>query len=1072
MPNIPVPPQQVAARSTRQRSGGFSQNASPEDFGAGVARANATVGRAVSDLGGAAIDIGKDYAQKAQQQEVANKVAQGDFTREMLKIRETTGASGNGYQDAVLTRYDDWVEEQANEIDDDAARVEYRNRMMAQRPTISSNAAIYEYQTKETYGRDQATASLSQLQNKIGIDPSMYDQYVQSGKDVIASQPGLTQTQISAMQETWSQNAVYSRFQGQLEAATSAADIDAIALDLAGKSGRDWSAEFKPEDYERLVNAIGTTKSAFVTKADADARAAIETLDQRNTGLALIPQEEIAAVEEVVRGSKNPVTQAKFFRIMRDQELLRTNRYATPQELTARINAANGGPNSAFPGVPAQVSSSINYATQLFPGVSASYLGNTVMREYGGQFKTAARGKPEFAPSVTGQNVDLRNMQPGVVDALAVAGEEFGAPLMLNSGYRSQAKQDAIRANGDPSRPGVAEHSKHTEGTGGDISTIGMSGADKARLVTALVNAGFTGIGEYDTHIHADFRDSVPNTYGTQNGKAWGGWTFLSPEVASALNAAGFKAGASSSAITRKGSSANFDATDYTVGNSTSSAKGLFQFVDETFLDVMKGNAGRMMGIDVSKMSDAQILALRDDPGISTVAAAAYASQNKQQMESALGRSVDDGELYLAHFLGPGGAVALISSLKSDPRGSAAALLPKAANANKKLFFVDGRARTTRELYDEITMSFAIGPSQAQYGDVETMKKLRDNVTTGLKEDPMTLAADSGLFSVPDATQNPQQYGETVRSVTDYYGVSLSAANVLTKPVEQQFEKALSDGTVNDAIQVMSTIESMGSDVAEAAMRQLGEKNRVFGYAGGLSLATGEQNVATDIIRGQKRIQENPAIKDGIGATSDELTQHFNAAIGAGLAEINPADKQAIQDAAVAHYVETYVARNGGGGFNAEAFNNSVSQVLGGTANAPAVQMVNGAPTVLPRGIDAATLETAMNNMSVADWTAMSLQQTPPLDGDGNVIDPRDMAFEAQFLAVGNGTFKVRMGDGNFAITGNVENGMYEAWLFKPDSEQIGKIATRPSNVMGELYGTPTGKSTFPTHTLQRSWPN
>lgn len=1029
------------------------------------------VGNAMSNLGGRLMDIGKEYGDKARQQEVANRVAQGDFTREMLDIREKTPPSGEGYQENVLTRYDDWVDEQADLITDDAARMDYKERMAQLRPSISSNAAVYEYQTRETYGRDQASASLNALSVKIGIDPTMYDAYVQAGKDVISAQSGLNATQISAMTETWSQDAAYARFNGQLEAATTPADIDAIALDLAGKGGRDWSTELKPDDYERLVNAVSTTKSAFVTKADTDARAAIETLEQRNTGLALIPQEEIAAVEEVVRQSKSPVTQTKFYRILRDQELLRANRYATPQELTAQINASKGGPGSSYPGVPPEVSSSINAATRMFPGVSASYLGNTIIREYGGQFKQSPKGKPEFMPSAAGANVDLRNMEPGVVDALSVAGEEFGASLVLSSGYRSQAKQDAIRMRGDPNRPGVAGHSTHTDGKGGDISTTGMSGADKARLVTALVNAGFTGIGEYDTHIHADFRNSVPKSYGTQNGKAWGGWTYLSPEVASALDAAGYKAGASSDQIKRKNSGSSYEATDYNVTAKGSSATGVMQFTNETFIDTMRGPVGRMMGIDTTNMSDADLLKLRANPEISILAGAGLASQNKKQMEAALGRTIDDAELYLGHFLGATGGTALIAAMKANPRGAAADLLPNAAAKNRNVFYDGGRPKTVREVYDEITMSFALDPSQTQFGDTQTLTKIRDNVDKGLKEDPMSMASDSGLFDVPDATQSPAQYGEAVRSVTDYYGVTLSTANVLTQPVQQQFEKALSDGTVNDAIQVMSTIESMGSDVAEAAMRQLGEKNKVFGYAGGLALSTGEENVAHDIIRGQKRVQENPAIADNIGATNDELSLKFDAAIGRGLSEISPSDRQAMQDAAKAHYIETYVSRNGGGSFNDEAYNASVSAVLGGTASAPAVQMVNGAPTVLPRGIDAAMLESAMNNMTVADWVSMSPQQTPPLDGDGNVISPQDMSFEAQFLAVGNGTFKVRMGDGNFAITGNMVGGQYEAYLFQPDPEHLNEIVSRPSTVTSQLYGTQTGKSTFPTHTLNTPWP-
>src|SRR5690348_6886037 len=105
--------------------------------------------------------------------------------------------------------------------------------------------------------------------------------------------------------------------------------------------------------------------------------------------------------------------------------------------------------------------------------------------------------------------------------------------------------------------------------------------------------------------------------------------------------------------------------------SSTSSAAGLFQFVDSTWLDMVHrfgdkygigglaqqisetGN-GRLVVADPGVKQ--KILDLRQDPAISACLAAEYAKQNRAEMEQALGRPLSRGDLYMAHFLGAGGA--------------------------------------------------------------------------------------------------------------------------------------------------------------------------------------------------------------------------------------------------------------------------------------------------------------------------------------------------------------------------------------------------------------------------------
>jgi hypothetical protein len=147
----------------------------------------------------------------------------------------------------------------------------------------------------------------------------------------------------------------------------------------------------------------------------------------------------------------------------------------------------------------------------------------------------------------------------------------------------------------------------------------------------------------------------------------------------------------------------------------TSSAAGLFQFIDQTWLGLVKEHGARhgLTGFAAAITRDANgryhaaegmkdaILSLRSDPNISALMAGEYARSTEGQMRASLGREVCGGELYAAHFLGPDAACKLIRLAGSDPTTSAAAQFPQAASANKSVFFhADGNARSVREVYD------------------------------------------------------------------------------------------------------------------------------------------------------------------------------------------------------------------------------------------------------------------------------------------------------------------------------------------------------------------------------------
>ncbi len=149
---------------------------------------------------------------------------------------------------------------------------------------------------------------------------------------------------------------------------------------------------------------------------------------------------------------------------------------------------------------------------------------------------------------------------------------------------------------------------------------------------------------------------------------------------------------------------------------STSSATGLYQFIDSTWMKMVKDHGGKhglaqyadqikLDGNGRYSVADPamkrQILDLRKDPKVSAVLGAEFALDNKETLERSLGRKVGSTELYLAHFLGAGGATRFMAAIDRNGNLPAAHLLPDAAASNKSVFYdkETGKPRSVAEVF-------------------------------------------------------------------------------------------------------------------------------------------------------------------------------------------------------------------------------------------------------------------------------------------------------------------------------------------------------------------------------------
>ena len=201
----------------------------------------------------------------------------------------------------------------------------------------------------------------------------------------------------------------------------------------------------------------------------------------------------------------------------------------------------------------------------------------------------------------------------------------------------------------------------------------------------------------------------------------------LSNGVAEAIHNAAVRTGVDFSYLLKK--AAQESGFDPNAKASSSSATGLYQFTNQTWLQMIKqhgadygvGSYASKIQMDsnghasVSDLTAKQaILALRNDPQISAEMAGELDKSNLQSLKDNVGGKIGSTDLYMAHFLGAGGASDFLNAMKTNPNAKAATVLPDAASANPSVFYTNsGEARSLSDVYQRFAKKFDGGGSSA-----------------------------------------------------------------------------------------------------------------------------------------------------------------------------------------------------------------------------------------------------------------------------------------------------------------------------------------------------------------------
>lgn len=223
---------------------------------------------------------------------------------------------------------------------------------------------------------------------------------------------------------------------------------------------------------------------------------------------------------------------------------------------------------------------------------------------------------------------------------------------------------------------------------------------------------------------------------------------------------------------------------------STSSAAGLFQFTSGTWMNMVMRH-GDKVGLTSeaqslrSKMASnadrAQILNMRNEPYVATALAAHLAADNAQQLAASGHKSIGPTELYMAHFLGAGGANTFLNGLRDKPLEPAANALPAAAAANTSVFYNNRTPLSYQDIYNRFAQKFADAaaaiPASASALKDKAATATLDKITaieTRLKEIVTTALAPAAQQSVASpssastSTDDPAPMPLTEDALTQY----------------------------------------------------------------------------------------------------------------------------------------------------------------------------------------------------------------------------------------------------------------------------------------------------------------
>lgn len=275
---------------------------------------------------------------------------------------------------------------------------------------------------------------------------------------------------------------------------------------------------------------------------------------------------------------------------------------------------------------------------------------------------------------------------------------------------------------------------------------------------------------------------------------------------------------------------------------STSSATGLFQFTQATWNEQL-GKHGRKYNIPPN--------ASPTDPRANSLLAGELIKSNLKSIESVKPNPTAT-DAYLTHFLGAGGARTFLAA---EPTRPAAEVMPRAAEANKPIFFNKGVALTIADVYKKLenklrkaAQSFGINlnigssdlaskpqePTKQQVASTSLSKETKPQTNILQPSQPPSVTPGVSDTSTVAAAKTPEAVSENKQQTRKPVLVPPQQNTVIgTAPIQQNsYERSSANdnfnsgiNTVNDTMVKSLNVQSQMLDVLRQILSNVNPEN-------------------------------------------------------------------------------------------------------------------------------------------------------------------------------------------------------------------------------------------------------
>jgi len=154
----------------------------------------------------------------------------------------------------------------------------------------------------------------------------------------------------------------------------------------------------------------------------------------------------------------------------------------------------------------------------------------------------------------------------------------------------------------------------------------------------------------------------------------------------------------------------------YNIKSKSSSAKGLYQFIETTWLTMLRKH-GAKYKLDneaqtYNPIIEKELIALRSNPRLSALISVDFQKINLNREKCYLqDREISRTDLYLSHFLGINDSIVFLQQLKKTPKAIAADSFTAAAKYNKYIFYnrkkhISKSPSDMQEVYNKLGKKF------------------------------------------------------------------------------------------------------------------------------------------------------------------------------------------------------------------------------------------------------------------------------------------------------------------------------------------------------------------------------